>query len=134
LIEAGRYRKKPVVIDAVHWDGTEDCLQVVIDLADFDKLPSDGVHVKAGLGYAPVDGTLDIPTLEGTMTASPGDWIIKGVHGELYPCKHAIFEATYEPEVTTDGDVIVIGSGCFIDKELSVISYNGENYYPRKES
>jgi hypothetical protein len=38
-----------------------------------------------------------IETLEGDMTASPGWWIIKGVHGEFYPCKSAVFEATYEP-------------------------------------
>lgn len=42
-------------------------------------------------------GTLEIRTLEGTMTASEGDWIIRGVKGELYPCKPDIFEATYEP-------------------------------------
>lgn len=43
------------------------------------------------------DGGIDIKTLEGTMHASPGDWIIRGVKGELYPCKPDIFEATYEP-------------------------------------
>jgi len=40
---------------------------------------------------------LDIPTLEGVMHASPGDWIIRGIQGELYPCKPDIFAATYEP-------------------------------------
>lgn len=40
--------------------------------------------------------TFDIPTLEGVMRADYGDWIIKGVAGEFYPCKPAIFEATYE--------------------------------------
>jgi hypothetical protein len=40
---------------------------------------------------------IEIETLEGTMTATPGDWIICGVQGELYPCKPDIFEATYEP-------------------------------------
>lgn len=43
------------------------------------------------------DETLLIPTLEGVMEAQPGDWIIKGVEGEFYPCKPSIFEATYEP-------------------------------------
>ena len=46
-----------------------------------------------------VGSTLVIPTLEGDMTASPGDWIIKGIEGELYPCKPDIFAATYEPVV-----------------------------------
>jgi len=40
---------------------------------------------------------LEIPTLEGIMTASKGDWVIKGVKGEVYPCKPDIFAATYEP-------------------------------------
>lgn len=43
------------------------------------------------------DGCVAIETLEGAMTAEPGDWIIKGVKGEFYPCKPDIFEATYEP-------------------------------------
>jgi len=42
------------------------------------------------------DKEMDIEMLEGTMKASPGDWIIKGVHGEIYPCKPDIFEKTYE--------------------------------------
>lgn len=127
MIQAGRYRKKPVVIDAVQWDGTEACMKVVLELVDFDKLPSDGIHVNNGLGYGPTEGTLDIPTLEGVMTASPGDWIIRGVKGEIYPCKPDIFEATYEPEVT--GDFITIGPECFTDKDQNVICYKGENYY-----
>jgi hypothetical protein len=91
-----KYRKKPVVIDAVRWTGQEADLQAVFELVDFDKLPPDEAHVGAGIGFVPAHGTLDIPTLEGVMTAQPGDWIIKGVKGEVYPCKPDIFEATYE--------------------------------------
>ena len=94
---SAKYRKKPVVIEAMRWDGTEASLAVALNWIDFDSLPNDGVHTKVGVGYAPALGTLDIPTLEGMMTASPGDWIIKGVAGEFYPCKPDIFEATYEP-------------------------------------
>lgn len=43
------------------------------------------------------DKELKIETLEGVMTANPGDWIITGVNGEQYPCKPGIFEKTYEP-------------------------------------
>ena len=43
------------------------------------------------------DVEISIPTLEGTMIANPGDWIITGIKGEQYPCKPDIFEATYEP-------------------------------------
>ena len=78
-----KYRKKPVVIEAVQFDGTdESCDWLLPQLIDgsisrsFNKL-----HIK---------------TLEGTMTADVGDWIIKGVNGEFYPCKPDIFEKTYE--------------------------------------
>jgi hypothetical protein len=79
-----QYRKKPVVIDAVQIVETlpmETFLDFIGDIegVEFDE---HGVNVE---------------TLEGTMHASPGDWLIKGVQGELYPCKPDIFEATYEP-------------------------------------
>ena len=96
-MSARRFRKKPVEIEAIQWDGTEVCLETILPWIDFDALPDDGVHVGKGVGYVPALGTLDIPTLEGTMTASPGDWIIRGVKGEFYPCKPDIFEMTYEP-------------------------------------
>lgn len=95
-----KYRKKPVVIDAVRWDGANinEVLPFIQDgKDDFFHLPNNGVYVKSGVGYCPPEGTLDIPTLEGTMQAKPGDWIIRGVKGEFYPCKPDIFEATYEP-------------------------------------
>lgn len=91
-----KFRKKPVVIDAVQWTGREEDLPAVFALVDFDALPGDGVHVGGGIGFVPPLGTLDIPTLEGVMTAQPGDWIIRGVQGEVYPCKPDIFDATYE--------------------------------------
>lgn len=101
-----KFRKKPVVIDAIRWLGTERCLTedvlpfIADGHADFEHLPRapDDPHVHNGIGFTPPDGNLFIPTLEGTMTASPGDWIIRGVKGEFYPCKPDIFEATYEPE------------------------------------
>ena len=95
-----KYRKKPVVIEAVKWTGEniEEALKFIQDgKPDFTHLPSDGVHIVPGVGHTPVDGKLYIPTLEGQITASPGDWIIKGVKGEFYPCKPDIFEQTYEP-------------------------------------
>ena len=85
-----KYRKKPVVIEAVQllWENWV----AVCDLAKVGKL-SDGKP--EGL----IDGEkiqLQIPTLEGLMTADENDWIIKGIKGEIYPCKPDIFEATYE--------------------------------------
>ena len=79
-----KYRKKPVVIEAVRFrSGEQDgCFNA---------------DVIAGNIRYPEDGTMLIRTLEGVMCAQPGDWIIRGVKGELYPCKPDIFEATYEP-------------------------------------
>ncbi len=78
-----KFRKKPVVIEAVRW--MTDNWQ---EIADFCK----GVFP-----YVEKQGYLVIPTLEGDMTCAPFDWIIKGVKGEFYPCKPDIFEQTYEP-------------------------------------
>lgn len=103
-----KYRKKPVVIEAVRWTGTEACLNEVVlpfladGHEDFEHLPRapDDPHIHQGIGFTPPSGELFIPTLEGTMTANPGDWIIGGIKGEFYPCKPDIFAATYEPAST----------------------------------
>lgn len=82
-----KFRKKPVVIEAWKWDGTEAGARKLCQLS-----PS--------IFYCEGPGDLqeiEIQTLEGNMTASAGDWIIKGVKGEFYPCKPDIFAATYEP-------------------------------------
>ena len=94
-----QFRKKPVVIEAVLWNGRDDDSGIGEMFRFLGELPHapDDLHVHSGLGYTPADGKLAIPTLEGTITASPGDWIIKGVKGEFYPCKPDIFAATYEP-------------------------------------
>lgn len=89
-----KFRKLPVVIDAVIWDGVN--IEVVLR---FLKEHNVVLHTRipgGGIGFTPADGTLAIPTLEGVMTASSGDYIIRGVKGELYPCKPDIFQATYE--------------------------------------
>lgn len=77
-----KYRKKPVVIESMQYS-RDNLFEVLRFLGDADQ----------GVGEA--DRVL-IGTLEGTMTASVGDYIIKGVAGEFYPCKPDIFEATYE--------------------------------------
>ena len=77
-----KYRKKPVVIEAVQFTG--DVGDPEIAALDLKCVTIGGVdHLSVG-------------TLEGRMLASPGDWIIRGVKGELYPCKPDIFAATYE--------------------------------------
>jgi len=82
-----KFRKKPVIIDAVQFK-TEDILNHM-ELAEFLRL-SERRHWRDG-------NDLIISTLEGEMRAGPGDWIIKGVAGEFYPCKNDIFKMTYEP-------------------------------------
>jgi hypothetical protein len=79
-----QYRKKPVVIEALLFDG--------------DNYHDIGMWIGGGR-YHPDVKKIIIPTLEGNMEASPGDYIIKGVQGEFYPCKPDIFEATYEAVV-----------------------------------
>ena len=83
-----RYRKKPVVIEAMQFDGTEDSFE---DVAEW--MASHGEDLAATLGKVVC---LHIFTLEVEMLAVPGDYIIRGVQGEFYPCKPDIFEATYE--------------------------------------
>ena len=77
-----KYRKKPVVIDAVKWDGEN--VKEVMDFMNWRNASHDEYH------------GLEIYTLEGNYKALPGDFIIKGVAGEFYPCKPEIFWATYE--------------------------------------
>jgi hypothetical protein len=87
--DVAKYRKKPVVIEAVRLVGeTEDAPQDVVDwLAE---------ESRAKQWESDRDGGIAIKTLEGVMRADPGDYVIQGVKGELYPCKPDIFEATYE--------------------------------------
>lgn len=84
-----KFRKKPVVIEAV------ELTRRFSDLA-LNFVGRDNVS-EFNLGEFEEDGCyINIKTLEGIMTAQEGDWIIKGVKGEFYPCKPDIFEATYE--------------------------------------
>jgi len=80
-----KFRKKPVVIEAWHLPMRD------ADTRVFDNDPNIIFKRENGMIIEAVIGTL-----EGAMIASSGDWIIRGVKGELYPCKPDIFEATYE--------------------------------------
>ena len=90
-----KFRKKPLVIEAMQFDGTYFNGDAIQSWA----CTNGNTHIM--LGHFCVDrnscAVLDVSTLEGTMTAKPGDWIIKGINGEFYPCKPDIFEKTYEP-------------------------------------
>ncbi len=83
----GKYRKKPIVIEAVqlktdNWNEVHNFIQARNgNMSKYNLVPEKKLIIK---------------TLEGEMTADIGDWIIKGIKGEFYPCKPDIFEATYE--------------------------------------
>lgn len=81
-----RYTKKPVTIEAVQWKGDNRK-----DIWDFCTLAYFNTDFETG------DLRLMVQTLEGTMEASVGDYIIKGIKGEFYPCKPDIFLLTYDP-------------------------------------
>ncbi len=80
-----KYVKRPVVIEAFRL-GHHDVPQWLMDMKNNSKV------------FPTPDG-LKIETLEGVMEAKIGDWVIQGVKGEIYPCKHDIFEETYLPHL-----------------------------------
>lgn len=81
-----KFRKKPVVIEAIQWSGN-NC----------DEAKSFCNQIHEAISHESIEKALYIRTEEGIMKASINDWIIKGVNGEFYPCKPDIFEKTYEP-------------------------------------
>lgn len=94
------YIKKPVTIQAIQWL-TSNILEVkdFLGLSELKGLDMDATAAHEA-GQAPPMGSFFIETLEGDMKVSHGDYIIKGVEGEFYPCKPGIFEKTYEKEPT----------------------------------
>lgn len=95
-----RYRERPVEIDAMQWDGTAEGATRIIDWihssgSTANYTCSNPDRCAENDGDTP--HSIAIRTLEGTMHANLGDWIIKGVVGEFYPCRDDIFAATYEP-------------------------------------
>jgi hypothetical protein len=87
------YRKLPVTIQAERWDGTPASATRIIDWV---LTSGHTARYRSNIAGAGVDA-LRIDTLEGAMTAAPGDWIIQGIRGEFYPCRGDIFAETYEP-------------------------------------
>ena len=81
-----KYKKKPVVVEAIQWDG------------DNEPELRGWCQFSPSLTFSgpPDERVLDVVTLEGCMRASVNDYIIRGVNGEYYPCKPDIFEKTYE--------------------------------------
>ena len=90
-----KYRKKPVVIEALEWTGENhrDMWDFLTGKANEHMTVSDKHFY---IDHSKVSGGLVIKTLEGEHLANIGDYIIKGIKGEFYPCKPDIFEMTYE--------------------------------------
>lgn len=112
-----KFIKKRVVIEAVHWNGIK-----VSETPEWilEALNS-GVLVRFG-------DKVQVRTLEGVMTASPGDYIIKGVDGELYPCKPDIFEKTYEKvEESKESENLNFGEVIEILKQGGLVRRKGWN-------
>ena len=91
-----KYRKKPVEIEAVQYTGNNE--NEIMDFAGDARVRC----VPMSMTLRPA---ITIDTLEGVMTASEGDFIIRGVKGELYPCKPDIFAATYEAVDSENAEV-----------------------------
>ena len=83
-------RKKPLEIECVQWTGVN-----VNEIMSFCGSAAHDIY-QINLANMPVEYSLIIKTLEGNMRAEPGDYIIKGVHREFYPCKPDVFKETYE--------------------------------------
>ena len=86
-----KYRKKPVEIEAYKFDGSSSEAGKIKKWMEIGEYPKRG-----GIGTQDLGRIIEIQTLEGVITARAGDWIIKGVEGEFYPCKPDIFKKNYE--------------------------------------
>lgn len=96
------FRKKPVVIEAFNMDASKQDPEKLIWSDVCDWADRNGANIECW-GFE--DDHVIIPTLEGMMRAGAGDWIIKGVQGEFYPCKPDIFSQTYEAVGTPERGV-----------------------------
>lgn len=96
----GRYKKKPIVVDAIQIHG--NVAEIEQFIGEHGKVYFDDGAWKIEKGQPCT--IVVIHTLEGDMTARDGDYIIKGIKGEFYPCKKDIFEETYEEAEPTKGE------------------------------
>lgn len=98
-----KYRKKPITVDAIQWTGDNEIemeqfistkFSITYNEPEiFETWDADTITTEARTK----EKEISIDTLEGTMIANKGDYIIRGINGEFYPCKPDIFEKTYEP-------------------------------------
>lgn len=94
-----KFRKRPVVIEAVRYtpNSSEFHEEMPAWLAEAYDIETSEAGSVFNIRRSDGSNALRIVTLEGAMEANEGDWVIRGIQGELYPCKPDIFEQTYEP-------------------------------------
>lgn len=89
-----KFRKKPVEIEAIQFTGGAENRMAVLEFTGISASNAKTIYWRS---EGPADGELVIRTLEGDLIGTAGDWIIRGVKGEVYPCKPDIFAMTYDP-------------------------------------
>lgn len=98
-MKAEKFRKKPIEVEVMQWDGSDESNEDIQRWTSGKAWPSRRTEVyKSEDGLKRIRGwfVLRIRTAEGTMWANIGDYIIRGIYGEFYPCTPHVFEATYE--------------------------------------
>ena len=130
-----KYRKKPVVVDAIQLKKTQISIREILEMMGQEVITKCNVASYKFYEYCNVifdKGYMEIETLEGVMRANIGDYIIKGVNGEFYPCKPDIFEKTYEKVI--ENQFYYIASGCKLKKALTHLKICGNiNIGDRKQ-
>lgn len=128
-MEPKKFRKRPVQIEAMQWDGTAEGATPIIDwilsgggTASFRCVDPNGCEAGDGSEHV-----LAITTLEGTMQAGPGWWVIKGIKGEFYPCKPDIFaqSCAEQPEMNLPDEVSDLELLSSFDAEFWAESFQG---------
>lgn len=117
-----RYVKKPIAIEAVKWKGFNND-----EIKDFagDSVKIEVIREGDADNGIPPSVDCSIETLEGVMKANVGDYIIKGVNGEFYPCKPDIFEKTYDK--ADDSSVMCLGDAIEVLKQGGAVRRSGWN-------
>jgi len=98
-----RFVKRPVMVEAQRWDGSPESAHEIMEwAASFGMVtppehPDDTPRGAVSVRFSGDVAYLSVVTLEGTMRATPGDWVVRGVRGEFYPVKPDIFAETYDP-------------------------------------
>ena len=116
-----QYTKKPVTIEAIQFVDDADIISLICDF-----MGAETTHISYANPDAPV---LKIETLEGVIDAQVGDWIIKGIKGEVYPCKPDIFEATYSAATAGRHNIGAAVEALKAGKRVARAGWNGKGMF-----